>query len=125
MNSGLTIFFSISSSSSARARRSTSVRGWGWCPCSSLIVVPSRGLEVLLVEVDVHGGVRAGGVGPELGGVEAHAVRGVEDLGAPVGLDLGPRDDGLDTHHDALSPAHVAGAADVTGEVGIADEHHV
>src|SRR5947199_9310792 len=95
MNSELTISFSIISSSSARARRSTSLSGSGWCPCASLM---SHRLEVPLVQVDVHGRVRLGGVGPELGGVEAHPVRRVEHLLVPVRLELGNRDNGLATH---------------------------
>src|SRR5690348_3027864 len=122
MNSELTIPLSISSSSSARARRSTSLRGSGWCPCSSLI---SHRLEVSLVQVDVHGCIRLGGVGPQLGGVEAHSVGRVEHLLVPVRLELRNRDDGLDPHDHPLPAAHVAGTARMAGEVLVADAHGV
>src|SRR5256886_15629019 len=120
MKSALTIPFSISSSSSARARRSTSLGGSGRCACSSLI---SDRLQVLLVQVDVHGCVRLGGVGPQLGGVEAHPVGRVEHLLVPVRLELGDRDDGLDTHDHTPPAPHVAGAARVPAEANVADAH--
>src|SRR5205823_6943940 len=122
MNSELTIPFSISSSSSARARRSTSLSDSGWCPCSSLM---SHRLEVPLVQVDVHGRVRLGGVGPQLGGLETHPVGRVEHLLVPVRLELGNRNDGLDTHDHTLPAPHVAGAARVPGEVNVPDAHLV
>src|SRR5437870_3351464 len=73
----------------------------------------SRRLQVLLVQVDVHGCVRLGGVGPQLGGVEAHPVGRVEHLLVPVRLELGNRDDGLDSH-DHTPPAPRAPPATAT-----------
>src|SRR6266508_4578321 len=122
MNSALTIPFSVKSSSSARARRSTSLSGSGWCPWSSLM---SCGLEVTVVQVDVHGHVRLGGVGPELAGVEPHCVRRVEHAFAPVRLHLGDGRHHVDPRDDTVVTPHVPGAPGVTAEVEVADAHGV
>src|SRR5687768_2136052 len=108
--------FSTSSDSIARARSAGYGSGSGlWCPW----------LKVALPQIDVDDLTRLGGLAPQLGGVEAHAVERLGARPAPVRAGVRQRVVAVESVDDAALAARVAGQAGVAPRVDVAGHDRV